>query len=121
MDKKLLKDALGWGVALWLIGYLLSVILFFFVPANMIGWVIMPIGTAAALWVLFKKMNGYSFGYYAIFAAVWTLTAIFLDYIFIVKALNPADGYYKPSVYIYYVLTFALPLLMALQKNKNHL
>lgn len=119
MDKKLLKDALGWGFALWLIGYLLSIVLFFLVPANMIGWVIMPIGTATTLWVLFKKVNGHSFGYYAVLAAIWTLMAIILDYIFVVKALNPADGYYKPAVYIYYILTFALPFIAASVESKN--
>ena len=40
-----MKDALGWGFVLWLIGYALGVILFAFVPVNFIGWMIMPIGT----------------------------------------------------------------------------
>lgn len=33
-----------------------------------------------------------------------------LDYVFIVKAFNPSDGYYKVDVYLYYALTFLLPV-----------
>ena len=44
MNKQLLKDTLGWGFALWLIGYVLGFILFFILPVSLMGWVIMPIG-----------------------------------------------------------------------------
>ena len=43
MTKNFLKDSLGWGFVLWLIGYVLGVVLFAIVPPSMIGWVIMPI------------------------------------------------------------------------------
>ena len=46
--------------------------------------------------------------------------AIVLDYLLIVKALNPADGYYKLDVYLYYALTFILPLA-AYSRKKIHL
>lgn len=36
---------------------------------------------------------------------VWTLIAVLDDHLFIVRALKPADGYYKPDVYLYYALT----------------
>jgi hypothetical protein len=81
------KDAFFWGLVLWLIGYLLGMILFFVVPSDMIGWVIMPIGIIITLWVLFKKIKGDSLHYYLYLAIVWTLTAIVFDYLFIVKAL----------------------------------
>lgn len=55
MDKQLLKDALGWGFVLWLIGYALGFVVFFIVPPSVIGWVIMPIGIIITLWVLLKK------------------------------------------------------------------
>ncbi|MGE5624192.1 MAG: hypothetical protein ACM3ZT_01435 [Bacillota bacterium] len=42
---------------------------------------------------------------------VWTALAVALDYLLIVKLLKPTDGYYKPDVYLYYALTFLLPLL----------
>lgn len=117
MNKQLLKNALFWGFVLWLFGYLLSIALFFIFPANMIGWIIAPFGIILTLWVLLKKIKGNSLGYYAFLAAVWTLVASGLDYIFIVKALNPADGYYKTSVYFYYASTFILPFLVYYYKK----
>lgn len=107
--KQFYIDAFGWGFVLWLIGYLLGMILFFLVPVDMLGWVILPIGTIITLWVLLKKIKGDSFNYYLQLAIVWTLIAIVFDYLFIVKTLN-ADGYYKLDVYLYYALTFILPL-----------
>jgi hypothetical protein len=117
MTKHLLKDALGWGVALWLIGYALGFILFAVVPPSMIGWVIMPIGIILTLWVLIKKVNGNSFRYYLIVAIAWTAIAVAFDYLFLVKALKPADGYYKLDVYLYYALTFALPPIVGWRKK----
>ena len=117
MDKHFYKDAFVWGFVLWLIGYLLGMILFFFVPTDMIGWIITPIGIIITLWVLFKKIEGDSFHYYLYLAIAWTLIAIVFDYLFIVKALKPADGYYKLDVYLYYVFTFILPLAVYYRKN----
>lgn len=117
MNKQLLKDSLGWGFALWLIGYILGFVFFAFVPKNMLGWVIMPIGTIITLWVLFKKIKGDSFKYYIKLALAWTLIAIVFDYFFMVKLLNPTDGYYKTDVYLYYTLTFILPLIAGCKKK----
>src|SRR3990170_4079444 len=111
MSKRFYKDALGWGFILWLVGFGLGVALFSIVPLSMIGWIIMPIGTALTLWVLLKKVKGESFQYYLLLAVIWTLIAIVFDYFFLVKAFKPADGYYKLDVYLYYVLTFILPLV----------
>ncbi|MFH1112104.1 MAG: hypothetical protein V1712_03510 [Patescibacteria group bacterium] len=110
MTKQFFKDALGWGFILWLIGYGLGMILFSLVPPSAIGWVIMPIGIVITLWVLFKKIKGDNFQYYFYLAIVWVLIAIIFDYLFLVKAFKPADGYYKFDVYLYYALTFVLPL-----------
>ena len=41
---KQLKETLGWGVVLWLIGYILGIVLFAFVPSTILGWIIMPVG-----------------------------------------------------------------------------
>ena len=120
MRKQFYIDAFFWGLVLWLIGYLLGMILFFVVPPDMIGWVILPIGIVITIWVLLKKIKGISFNYYLQLAIVWTLIAIVLDYLLIVKALNPADGYYKLDVYLYYALTFILPLA-AYSRKKIHL
>jgi hypothetical protein len=119
MTIKFYKDAFGWGSALWLIGYILGIIFFAFVPANLIGWVIMPIGLAITLLVLFKKINSNSFRYYLLLALVWTLLAIILDYFLLVKVFKPVDGYYKLDVYLYYILTFVLPLAAGFIKTRK--
>jgi uncharacterized protein (DUF433 family) len=116
MMKRLCKDALGWGTILWLIGYVLGMLLFAVVPPALIGWIILPIGTAITLWVLLRKVKGTSFPYYLFLAAAWTLIAAILDYLLIVKALKPADGYYKLDVYLYYILTFVLPIVVGWYK-----
>jgi hypothetical protein len=110
LTTQFLKDALGWGLVLWLIGYALGIMLFALVPASLIGWIIAPIGTAIALWVALRKVKGDTLRYYCLLAPVWVAIAVLGDYEFIVKAFKPADGYYKLDVYIYYVLTLAIPL-----------
>jgi hypothetical protein len=120
MNRQLLKDSLGWGLALWLIGYVLGIILFFIVPISAIGWIILPIGAVITLSVLFKKVRADSCGYYLILAVPWTIIAIVFDYLVIIKAFNPADGYYKPDVYSYYAITFISPLIVAFWK-RDHL
>ena len=117
MNKQLIKDTLGWGLVLWVIGYILGIVLFFAVPASLLGWIIMPIGIIITLWVLYKKINSKSLQYYFILGAVWMLIAIFLDYLLIVKAFNPVEGYYKLDVYLYYVLTFLLPAFVGWRKS----
>ena len=119
MNKNLLKDSLGWGFFLWLIGYILGIILFFFVPPSVLGWIIMPIGVAITLWVLLGRIKAEAFQYYLILAVVWTAIAVAFDYLFIVKTLKPADGYYKLDVYLYYAFTFILPLVVGWWKNKK--
>lgn len=118
MDKQFLKSALGWGLGLWLVGYVLGFIFFAFVPPALIGWVIMPIGIAITLWVLLKRIPATSFKYYLGLAVVWTVIAVVADYFLLVKLLKPADGYYKLDVYLYYALTFLLPLLVGWRKKK---
>jgi len=112
MSTRLLKKSLGWGFVLWLIGYLLGVALFFVLPTTVLGWVITPIAFVITWWVLLRRVKSDSLRDYAIVAIVWTAIAVLLDYVFIVKAFNPPDGYYKPDVYLYYALTFALPLIV---------
>ena len=119
MTKQFYKDAFGWGFILWLIGYALGIMLFAVVPLSIVGWVIMPIGTIITIWVLLKKIKAYLFQYYALLAVIWTLIAIIFDYFFLVKLFNPADGYYKLDVYLYYTLTFALPLIVGWRKTNK--
>lgn len=117
MNKQFYKDALGWGFILWLIGYILGMVLFAVVPVAVLGWIIMPIGTIITFWVLLKKVKADSFQYYLFLAIIWTLIAIVFDYLFIVKMLKPADGYYKLDVYIYYASTFIIPFIVGWRKQ----
>lgn len=116
MSKHFFKDAFVWGFILWLIGYVLGIVLFMVVPPAVLGWIIMPIGIIITLWVLSKKVKGDLLRYYLLLAISWTSIAIILDYFLLVKVFNPADGYYKLDVYLYYALTFILPLLVAWRK-----
>jgi hypothetical protein len=119
VNKTLLKDTLLWGFIVWLVGYGLGIMFFTIVPPNLIGWFITPIGIAVSLFVLFRMIKEIKLNYYLIIAVVWTLIAIVFDYFFLVKAFKPADGYYKLDVYIYYTLTFLLPLLVGYIKSKR--
>lgn len=117
MNKRFLQDAFLWGFFLWLIGYVLGIVLFVIIPHTLIGWVIMPIGVIITLLVLLKKIKSDSIHYYVLLAVIWTLIAVVCDYFFLVKIFNPEDGYYKPDVYLYYLLTFTLPLLIGWKKT----
>lgn len=119
MNRQVVRDALGWGFLLWFIGYMLGILLFAFVPPNMMGWIIMPIGTIITIWVLLKKIKNTTFGHYVVLSIVWTLIAIIFDYFLLVKLFKPADGYYKLDIYVYYALTFILPLIIGWRRNKK--
>lgn len=117
MNTTFLKDAFGWGFALWFIGYVLGIVFFFFVPPAFVGWVVMPFGIIITVYVLFKKIQGGSRSYYAGIGFVWMLIAIVLDYLLLVQVFHPADGYYKFDVYLYYALTLLLPLFVGYLKG----
>ena len=119
MNRQLLKDGIGWGFLLWLIGYVLGIILFTIVPFSVVGWVIMPFGISITIWVLLKKIKSKHFQYYLLLALIWTSLAITLDYFFLVKVFKPADGYYKLDVYLYYTFAFILPLIIGWGKQKR--
>jgi hypothetical protein len=112
---KVFLNTILWGFILWLIGYILGFIFFAFVPKDVIGWYILPIGVIITLWVLFKKIARKEFKCYFGIAIFWTLIAIVFDYLFIVRLLN-SHTYYKLDVYIYYFLTFLLPLIVGWYK-----
>ena len=117
MTQQFYKDSFGWGFILWLIGYLLGIVLFFIVPPSLLGWVIMPIGLAITLWELLKKIKSESFKNYIALAFIWVLIAVVCDYLFLVLVFKPSDGYYKLDVYVYYFLTFILPLIIGFGKK----
>lgn len=119
MLKQFIKEAFGWGLALWIFGYALSLMLFQLVSFSVIGWIITPIATAVTILVLVKKIKGDSIKYYLALGVVWSIIAIIFDYFFIVKAFNPADGYYKFDIFLYYALAFTLPLIVGWKKLKT--
>ncbi len=115
-NRHLVKDGLGWGIALWFIGYVLGIILFALVPASVIGWIISPIGIVLTVWVLSKKIESRLFRDYLMLAIIWTGIALVGDYLFLVQLFKPQDGYYKLDVYVYYFFTFVLPLVVGWRK-----
>jgi len=116
--KALFLNTILWGLALWFFGYILGFVFFVFIPKDLLGWAIMPFGVSATLWVLFKQIARKEFKCYFGLAIFWTLIAIVFDYLFIVKLLN-SYSYYKLDVYVYYLLTFLLPITVGWYKFHN--
>ena len=113
---KVIINTFLWGFALWLFGYILGFIFFAFVPKEQIGIYILPLGVTSTIWVLIKKTKREKLIDYLTLSAIWTLLAIALDFLFIVKLLNSAD-YYKFDVFVYYLLTFILPIMVGIYKK----
>ncbi len=55
--KKKLMDTLGWGFILWLIGFALGMMLFPFVPVELIGWPILIASIPIIIFVAYKRFN----------------------------------------------------------------
>jgi hypothetical protein len=115
--KKIFLNTVFWGFILWIFGYALGIVFFAFVPKDMIGWVILPFGVAFTLWVLLKKIKREELMCYFGLGLIWTIMAILFDYLFIVKLFH-STGYYKSDVFVYYALTFALPIVVGWYKFK---
>jgi hypothetical protein len=107
-----------WGILLWLFGYILGFILFFIVPVSILGWIITPFGIILTTYICLKKFNLLRIGQAIFIGFIWAILAILLDYLFIVKLLSPADGYYKLDVYFYYLFTLLLPSIVCILKNR---
>lgn len=108
--KPWIGDTVGLGAALWLLGYLVSLGLFFTPYAGSMGWIITAIFTPvtiAVAWWRFRTRD-HPLRYYARVGLAWTAIAVVLDYVFIVRLFN-AD-YYAPDVFLYYALTFLIPV-----------
>ena len=108
------KDALGLGTFLWLIGYLASLVLFFSPFASSMGWILLVICTPVTIiitWWWFHARN-LTLPYYLGIGVAWTAIAVMLDYIFIVILFKAT--YYGPDVFVYYALTFLIPACIGL-------
>lgn len=108
---KIFLNTIFWGFVLWLFGYILGMVFFAFVPKGLIGWFVLPLTLIATFWVLIKKIKRESFGCYIGLGIIWTILAVALDYVFLVK-LFKATEYYKFDVYLYYILTLILPMVV---------
>jgi hypothetical protein len=115
--RKIFLNTVLWGFILWLFGYILGIVFFAFVSKDKIGWYILPLGIIFTLWVLFKKIEREELMCYFGLGLIWMIMAVALDYFFLVKLFHSAD-YYKTDVYIYYVLTFILPMAVGWYKFK---
>ena len=119
IDKmKIMLNTLFWGFIIWFFGYILGFVFYAFVPKNLIGWFVMPLGLVFTLCVLFKKIKREEFMCYIGLGVIWTILAVALDYVFLVKLLSATD-YYKLDVYMYYILTFVLPIIVGAYKFKK--
>jgi hypothetical protein len=103
-------DTVGVGAGLWLIGYLASLALFVTPLAPVMGWIIKAVFTPVTVAIAWWRFRGRDLplAYYIGVGLAWAAIAIVLDYLFIVLLFN-AD-YYAPDVYMYYSLTFLIPV-----------
>ena len=108
--KQWIKDMIWLGTGLWLLGYLVSMVLFFSPYASIMGWIITAVFTPVTIiitWWWFKDRN-LPLMYFMKVGLAWTVIAIVLDYLFIVLLLQAT--YYGPDVFVYYTLTFLIPV-----------
>ncbi len=117
--KRWVIDFLGLGSALWLAGYLVSLALFFTPLAGIMGWIITAVFTPvtiAVAWWRFRTTD-LPLSYYAAVGLVWAAIAIVLDYLFIVLLFR--TDYYAVDIFIYYGLTFLIPVGVGLYLRRT--
>lgn len=120
MSKTKLIDTIGLGFAVWLVGYAAGMMLFAFVPLSVLGWFVLAVLIPVAIFIAYKRFRGMKAPalYFLFVAASWVSLAVVFDHLFIVKAFN-VQNYYDVDVFIYYALTFFIPLSMGLKYRKS--
>ena len=116
--KQWITDTVSLGIALWLMGYLASLVLFFTPYAATMGWILTALltpVTIAITWWWFRKRERLSLQYYAGVGVVWVLIAVVFDSLFIVMLFQAT--YFSPDVFVYYALTFLIPVGVGLYLN----
>lgn len=119
-SKEKLVDLFGYGIGFWLLGYIAGIILFMFLPLNLLGWVLIIIFSPIYIYLTLKRFKNRDeeFKYYGLIAIVWTVIAIVFDYLFIVMLFsNP--NYYQIDIAVYYLITFIVPLGIGFAKSKD--
>ena len=118
--KQWIIDTAGLGTALWLIGYLASLVLFYTPYAGIMGWILIAIFTPVTIviaWWWFGKREPLPLQDYALVGIAWMLIAVLLDYLFIVLLFQAS--YYEPDVVVYYTVTFLIPVGVGLYLNRT--
>lgn len=112
-------DAIAVGAVLWAIGYAVAIILFLFVPVAMIGWIVLPLMTPVTVYAAQARLKTgmKSVSYAFVVAATWASIAVAFDYIFLVSAFN-VQNYYDLDVFVYYALTFLIPVAVKMRYRK---
>lgn len=115
MNKSFLKDAVGGGLILWAVGFLLGMILFTFVDVSMMGWIIMPIVVIVAILLSARmaKAHPAALSYFIGVGAMWFGIALILDYLILVRGYR-AQNYYDLDIIIYYAGMFFIPSIVAM-------
>jgi hypothetical protein len=118
--KQWIKDTAGIGTALWLMGYIASLVLFFSPYAGIMGWVLAAFFTPVTIvitYVWFRRRDSLPLQYYAGVGVAWMVIAIVLDYLFIVLLFQAT--YYGVDVFVYYAVTLLIPVGIGLFLNRN--
>jgi hypothetical protein len=118
--KTKLIDAVLLGSAIWLIGYIVSIILYGLVPSSLLGWVLFVLLAPLTVYITylrFRKRKETAAYYFAV-ALVWVMLAVVFDYLLIVKAFG-AQGYYKADVFVYYLTTFIITIAVGLKYGQR--
>jgi hypothetical protein len=119
MEKGFIKsrmiDIFVFGIFIWLMGYIASIILFPFVPDNILGWILCIIFTPITIIIAYLRFRNRKLKLFCYFmtGVFWAIIAMILDYFFIVRLFNSVT-YYKPDVFVYYIVTFLIPLIIGL-------
>ena len=114
----ILKDTAGIGILLWLLGYLASLLLFVSPLSGVMGWILIAVFTPVSILIVWRWFAGRDLplAYYAGAGVVWTAIAVVFDYLFIVLLFSAT--YYGPDVFVYYAITFLVPVGIGLWKRQ---
>jgi hypothetical protein len=87
MDKAFIKsrmiDIFVFGILLWLMGYIGSLILFPFVQNNILGWILCIIFTPITFIIAYFRFKNRKLGLFCYFmtGVFWAIIAIIFDYL----------------------------------------
>ena len=113
INMQFLKNINSWlGIyfGFWLIGYILSIILFYACAYFQLSVGLLLQSQQSLHFGFWLKIKSSSLQYYLIVGVIWTILAVVLDYFLIVKAFKPEDGYYKLDVCFYYAFRHSYSL-----------